>query len=66
MLSSRTEPQLVHTALPRAWSTSMSAPPQVLHSLELIVLKGHTTSGAGYLHKFRNMTEITLHSLISN
>lgn len=37
MLSSRTEPQPVHTALPRAWSTSMSDPPQVLHTRELMV-----------------------------
>lgn len=42
MLSSRTEPQPVHTALPRAWSTSMSEPPQVLHTRELMVeVRGH-------------------------
>lgn len=37
MLSSRTEPQSVHTALPLAWSTSISEPPQVLHTRELMM-----------------------------
>ncbi len=31
MLSSRTMPQSVHTALPRAWSVSMFEPPQLVH-----------------------------------
>lgn len=40
MLSSSTEPQLVQTALPRAWSTSTSVPPHVTHVLELMVRSG--------------------------
>ena len=40
MLSSRTDPQLMHTALPRAWSTSMSEHPQVLHTRELMMPVG--------------------------
>ena len=36
MLSSNTEPQLVQTAFPLAWSRSISAHPQALHTLGLI------------------------------
>lgn len=49
MLSSSTEPQLVHTALPRAWSTSMSEPPHVLHSRELMVVVGGGAGRGGQL-----------------
>ena len=35
MLSSSTEPQLVHTASPRAWSYSISVPPQCEHTLAM-------------------------------
>lgn len=40
MLSSKTAPQFMHTALPRAWSTSMSEQPQVLHTRELMMPVG--------------------------
>lgn len=37
-LSSSTEPQPMQTASPRAWSTSMSAQPQFLHTFGLMAL----------------------------
>ena len=39
ILSSKTEPQPIQTASPRAWSMSMSVPPQFLHWRELMLTR---------------------------